>query len=100
VECECATNTRSKEAPSSLAEGFNFGDRRGSKARERYQCRLMPTAEQLANLARLFPPTPRRRAELVIVLDDQIVTVPVQMSEAKLDQLRGLFAGKADSEIF
>jgi hypothetical protein len=36
VECECATNTRSKEAPSSLAEGFNFGERRGSKARERY----------------------------------------------------------------
>lgn len=62
--------------------------------------RLMPTAEQLANLARVFPPTPPRTAEIVVVLDDQVVTVPVRMSEAKLQQLRGLFAGKTDSEIF
>jgi hypothetical protein len=43
------------------------------------------------------PPMPKREARFVYVVDDRAIEIPIRISEAKLDALRGLFAGKTDS---
>jgi hypothetical protein len=42
--------------------------------------------------------TPPRSATIEIVLNDEAVSLTIQISAAKIDRIRGLFAGKSDSE--